>query len=88
MREGCVAHSATNVDTNVGLPATVTTSSWAPGKTALFTVTSRLLVGLPAGHYALQALLTPVPALTESSTADNRVTTNGTGDDVELNVTV
>ena len=44
--------------------------------------------GLPAGHYALQALLlTPVPALAESSTTDNRVTVNGVGGDVELTVT-
>jgi hypothetical protein len=70
-----LAHSATGTDTRVGA-ATITLSSWVPGRTASFAVSASLIGGLPAGDYTLQALLAPVQPLTESSVLDNRITTN------------
>ena len=70
-----LAHSSTGIDTLVGA-ATITLSSWVPGKSALFGVSAKFPGGLPADTYTLQALLTPLQPLTESSVLDNRITTN------------
>ena len=51
----------------------------APGKSALFSVTSRVLGTLAAGNYELRSLLTPLPAMAESTTSDNLIVANGTG---------
>jgi len=81
-----LAHPDVGADIVIG-SSTITLSSWVPLKTALLTVATKSFTGLTAGHYELQALLTPVLPLTESSTTDNRVTANGLGGDVELTVT-
>lgn len=79
------AHADDGTDTLIGA-SNINLSSWAPGKSSQFTVTTSFIGGLPLGHYLLQALLTPVQALSESSTLDNHITTTSLGGTFQLTV--
>lgn len=80
-----LAHPDTGADVPLGM-TTLTLSSWAPSKTQVFSIKNLQGTSLTAGHYVIEALLTPVQALTESSTSDNLVTTLSAGGTVDLTV--
>jgi hypothetical protein len=81
-----IAHPDTGDDVVLG-SSTVTLSGLAPGRAKTFSVPTTLVGGLTSGHYILEASITPVQALNESSTADNLLTTTLTGSAIDLTVT-
>ena len=80
-----IAHG-TSGDVTLGTSKAQNVSKLKAGDTKTFTFDLKKAASVPAGDYTIEALITPTPVLTESSTNDNLVTTTAAHKTIALHV--